>query len=153
MSTPAPLDPAHFSLGKHGHPVQNGEIFFVSKSMGAWIKCRQEVKHLKCTSVTTVDCSVLTSDDLMLESQQIGSPGPLLNNCAWPHLWGSSKSRWTLWGCLSCRSPHWQHTSHPLELCTRQYWCYHTGSCSHTCMWGRAEEGQCKVLCCHHTHY
>jgi len=37
MSTPAPLDPAHFSLGKHGHPVQNGEIFFVSKSVGALV--------------------------------------------------------------------------------------------------------------------
>ena len=37
MSTPAPLDPAHFSLGKHGHPVQNGEIFFASKSVGECI--------------------------------------------------------------------------------------------------------------------
>ena len=27
MSTPAPLDPAQFSLCRHGHPVQNGEIF------------------------------------------------------------------------------------------------------------------------------
>ena len=36
MSKPAPLDPAQFSLSRHGHPVQNGEIFFVSKSLGAW---------------------------------------------------------------------------------------------------------------------
>ena len=35
MSTPAPLDPAHFSHLRDGHPVQNGEIFFVSKSVGA----------------------------------------------------------------------------------------------------------------------
>ena len=27
MSTSAPLDPAQFSLCRHGHPVQNGEIF------------------------------------------------------------------------------------------------------------------------------
>ena len=33
MSKPAPLDPAQFSLSRHGHPVQNGEIFFVSKSV------------------------------------------------------------------------------------------------------------------------
>ena len=33
MSTPALLDPAQFSLCRHGHPVQNGEIFFVSKSV------------------------------------------------------------------------------------------------------------------------
>ena len=31
MSKPAPLDPAQFSLSRHGHPVQNGGIFFVSK--------------------------------------------------------------------------------------------------------------------------
>ena len=35
MSTPAPLDPAQFSLRRHRRPVQNGEIFFVCKSMGA----------------------------------------------------------------------------------------------------------------------
>ena len=29
---------------------------------------------------------MLTSDDLMLESQQICNPGPLLSNCAWPPL-------------------------------------------------------------------
>ena len=34
MSTPAALDPAQFSLRWHGHPVQNVEIFFVSKSVG-----------------------------------------------------------------------------------------------------------------------
>ena len=34
MSTPAALDPAQFSLRRHGHPVQNSEIFFVSKSVG-----------------------------------------------------------------------------------------------------------------------
>ena len=34
MSKPAPLDPAQFSLSRHGHPVQNGGIFFVSKSLG-----------------------------------------------------------------------------------------------------------------------
>ena len=34
MSKSAPLDPAQFSLSRHGHPVQNGEIFFVSKSLG-----------------------------------------------------------------------------------------------------------------------
>ena len=33
MSTPAPLDPAQFLHRRHGHPVQNGEIFFVSKSV------------------------------------------------------------------------------------------------------------------------
>ena len=26
--------PAQFSLSRHGHPVQNGGIFFVSKSLG-----------------------------------------------------------------------------------------------------------------------
>ena len=35
MSKPAPLDPAQFSLSRHGHPVQNGGIFFVSMSLGA----------------------------------------------------------------------------------------------------------------------
>ena len=34
MSKPAPLDPAQFSLSRHGHPVQNGGIFFVSMSLG-----------------------------------------------------------------------------------------------------------------------
>ena len=34
MSKLAPLDPAQFSLSRHGHPVQNGEIFFVSMSLG-----------------------------------------------------------------------------------------------------------------------
>merc|ERR1719192_2088661 len=34
MSKPAPLDPAQFSLSRHAHPVQNGEIFFVSMSLG-----------------------------------------------------------------------------------------------------------------------
>ena len=35
MSKPAPLDPTQFSLSRHGHPVQNGGIFFESKSLGA----------------------------------------------------------------------------------------------------------------------
>ena len=34
MSKPAPLDPAQFSLSQHGLPVQNGEIFIVSMSLG-----------------------------------------------------------------------------------------------------------------------
>ena len=35
VSKPAPLDPAQFSLSRHGHPVHNGGIFFVSMSLGA----------------------------------------------------------------------------------------------------------------------
>ena len=34
ISKPAPLDPAQFSLSQHGLPVQNGEIFIVSMSLG-----------------------------------------------------------------------------------------------------------------------
>ena len=30
----SPLDPAQFSLSQHGLPVQNGEIFIVSMSLG-----------------------------------------------------------------------------------------------------------------------
>ena len=37
MSKAAPLDPAQFSLSRHGHPVQNGGIFFVSKSLGVCV--------------------------------------------------------------------------------------------------------------------
>ena len=39
MSKPAPLDPAQFPLSRHGHPVQNCEIFFVSKSLGVELVC------------------------------------------------------------------------------------------------------------------
>ena len=47
MSTPAPLDPAQFSLSRHGHPVQNGEIFFVSKSLGGvtLTSCAAALQH------------------------------------------------------------------------------------------------------------
>ena len=46
MSKPAPLDPAQFSLSRHGHPVQNGEIFFVSMSLGG--RCRFDINLAHC---------------------------------------------------------------------------------------------------------
>ena len=54
MSKPAPLDPAQFSLSRHGHSVQNGGIFFVSMSLGASEfgvrKEPEEVEALFCVS-------------------------------------------------------------------------------------------------------
>ena len=58
MSKPAPLDPAQFSLSRHGHPVQNGGIFFVSMSLGAAMIVVSAIQFLDVTkteSGTSVD--------------------------------------------------------------------------------------------------
>ena len=56
MSKPAPLDPAQFSLSRHGHPVQNDEIFSVSKSLGGvtLTSCAAALQHSATASHISV---------------------------------------------------------------------------------------------------
>ena len=90
MSKPAPLDPAQFSLSRHGHPVQNGGIFFVSKSLGegetqfaavmaqkvfyllteaTCIQCNamnEKNRHQQCFTVSLYCCHYLSACDTLL---------------------------------------------------------------------------------------